>query len=79
MKTTDKTLLIVKGLVIWLIILILYFFSSETIVKLLFPGFNDIILWLFVVEIGIVAITFLAIIVLIIKIRKENKKTTSNN
>lgn len=47
---------------IWLLSSMGYFFASELITKLLFPGFDNVQLWLVVLVIGLFVILILTII-----------------
>jgi len=54
----------------WIVASVIYFFASEQIAKLLFPGFDNEMLWLYTLIIGLSFILIITIVTFFI-----NKKT----
>jgi len=55
-------------LIVWILLSVIYFFLSETIVKLIFPTIHGVELWLMTVYAGVILISILVVISLIINL-----------
>lgn len=62
-----------KYVVIWLILSVCYFFSSETITKWIAPGYDNVQIWLTVVAIGLLLIFIFLTISFLIGLRRRKK------
>jgi hypothetical protein len=69
-----KQKLILKCIIGWLMASIIHFLSSEIIVKEIFKGYDNVILWLAVVITGLIIIALTTIFILIIEIKKIKKR-----
>ena len=67
------TLLALRYFVIWIILSIGYFFSSETITKWIAPGYDNVQLWLSVVAVGLILIFVPLTISFFIRLRRHKK------
>jgi len=60
--------IILIHLVVWILLSVIHFFLSETIVKLIFPTIHGVELWLMIVYIGLILISILVVISLIVNL-----------
>ena len=60
-----------KYFINWILISTVYLFLSEEITKLLFPGFDNVTLWLYVVAVGLVLILIIFSVSFFITSRKH--------
>ena len=67
--------IILRHLFIWLILSVGFFFMAEPLVKLLFPGFHDVGIWLLTEFIGLIAVFLITITSLIINIVRHQRAT----
>jgi len=63
----------------WLILSVAYFFLSEPLVKLLFPGFHDVGIWLITVFSGLGIIFLIMLVALILNMARRRERTKSNS
>ena len=60
-------MIVLKQLLIWLILSIIYFIATEYLPRLLFPGFHTVGLWLMMIISGLLFILIIMILALVIK------------
>lgn len=65
--------LLFKHLFTWLGLSLIYFHYSETITKKLFPGIDDVSLWLMVTMVGLTLILIAVLISFLIKMIRVKK------
>ena len=65
--------------IVWLVLSMVYFFLSEPVVKLLFPGEDNVVLWLYTLFAGLILIFVIVLFLFLInfiiyKLRKRKQK-----
>ena len=60
-------------LFIWLVLSAVYFYFSESITKKMFPGYDNVELWLIVLISGLIIISVAILFSLSVKLRKRKK------
>ncbi len=71
--------IILKHLLIWLILSVSFFFLAEPLVRLLFPGFHEVEIWLLAEFIGLIAILLIMTTSLIINIVRHQRHSNANS
>jgi hypothetical protein len=72
--------IILRHLIIWLLLSVLFFFLSEPITKWILPEVHDVTIWLKVLASGLVLIfcaLLISVIVAVVK-RKKTQAATAN-
>jgi hypothetical protein len=64
---------ILRHLIIWLLLSIIFYLLSEPITKLLLPGVHDVTIWLAVLAVGLILIFCVLTISLITTLVKSKK------
>lgn len=72
MKPTQR--IILTHLLTWIILSVIYFFSAEILTKKLFPGYDNVELWLLVTATGLILIFAAVAISFTKKIFSKNGK-----
>lgn len=75
MKSIKKAILI--HLFMWLLVSLVFFAGSETITKKLFPGYDDVSMWLMVTGKGLLLI-FIVVMVSLLRKLLIIRKTTAD-
>jgi hypothetical protein len=71
--------IILIHLLIWLILSVGFFFLAEPLVKLLFPGFHDVGIWLITEFIGLLAILLIMTTSLIINVVRHQRHSNASS
>ncbi|CAN5662308.1 hypothetical protein BH11BAC3_BH11BAC3_20830 [soil metagenome] len=68
-----------KYIIIWVVLSVGYFFVTEPIAQLLFPGFYDVGIWLLTLIGGLVLILLILTIALIINIVRHRRRLNASS
>jgi len=63
----------------WLILSVSFFFLAEPLVKLLFPGFHDVVIWLLTEFIGLLSLLLITTTSLIINIVRYQRRVNDGS
>ena len=73
-RQMNKSRLIMTHLIAWIVLSLIFFFSSESLTKLVAPDFHDVTIWLTIMLTGLVLIFFGVTASLTIKLIKRSRK-----
>ncbi len=71
--------IVFRHLLIWLVLSVGFFFLAEPLVKLLFPSFHDVGIWILTEFVGLVAILLSMTTLLIINIGRHKRRVNASS